>query len=219
VTTATTTDVLRFVRDYAEVIAEQRQVLTRLDADIGDGDHGENMNRGFKAAVEKLPGEDATPAAVLKAVATTLISKVGGASGPLYGTAFLRAATALGDATELDADLVVDALAAALEGLKMRGKAEAGDKTMLDAWTPAVDAARQAAADGADLPEVLGAAESAARAGMEATIPLVARKGRASYLGERSAGHPDPGATSSHLLFAALRCPVSPLQREGMTHG
>ena len=218
-TTATTSDVLRFVRSYAGVIAEQRQALTRLDAAIGDGDHGDNLNRGFSAAVERLPCDDATPAEVLKAVATALISRVGGASGPLYGTAFLRASTAVGDATELDADLVVAALAAALEGLRMRGKAEVGDKTMIDAWTPAVQAARQAAADGADLPQVLAAAESAARAGLAATIPLVARKGRASYLGERSAGHPDPGATSSHLLFAALRCPVSPLQREGMTHG
>ncbi len=204
---ATTSDVLRFVRDYAGVIAEQRRVLTRLDADIGDGDHGDNLHRGFTAAVERLPEPgDATPAQVLKTVATALISKVGGAAGPLYGTAFLRASAALDGVEEVDAEQAVAALAAALEGLKARGKAEVGDKTMLDVWGPAVDAAREAQQGGADLPEVLAAAEQAARKGVEDTIPLVARKGRASYLGERSAGHQDPGATSSHLLFAALQC-------------
>jgi dihydroxyacetone kinase-like protein len=157
--------------------------------------------------VERLPEPgDATPAQVLKTVATALISKVGGAAGPLYGTAFLRASAALDGVEEVDAEQAVAALAAALEGLKARGKAEVGDKTMLDVWGPAVDAAREAQQGGADLPEVLAAAEQAARKGVEDTIPLVARKGRASYLGERSAGHQDPGATSSHLLFAALQC-------------
>jgi phosphoenolpyruvate---glycerone phosphotransferase subunit DhaL len=201
----TTADVIRFVRLYAAVIADQRQALTRLDAAIGDGDHGDNLNRGFKAALERLPcADEATPGEVLKAVATALISKVGGAAGPLYGTAFLRASTSLGSASELGTGQVVDALAAALEGVKARGKADVGDKTMIDAWAPAVDAARAAQARGEDLAAVLGAAEAAARQGVADTIPLVARKGRASYLGERSAGHQDPGATSSLLLFQAL---------------
>ncbi len=202
---ATSADVIRFVRSYAAVIAEQRQALTRLDAAIGDGDHGDNLNRGFKAALERLPDpSQSTPADVLKAVATALISKVGGAAGPLYGTAFLRASTALGATSELGPGQVVEALAAALEGVKARGKADVGDKTMIDVWAPAVDAARGAADRGEDLRAVLAAAEAAAGQGVQDTIPLVARKGRASYLGERSAGHQDPGATSSHLLFQSL---------------
>lgn len=201
---AGTGEVIGFVQRYAATVAEQRQALTRLDAAIGDGDHGDNLNRGFSAALERLPGPDATPGAVLKAVAQALISKVGGAAGPLYGTAFLRAGTALGDRTELDAQSVATALAAALEGLVQRGKAEVGDKTMIDVWVPAVDAARAAAERGEDLHGVLDAAELAARKGVADTVDLVARKGRASYLGERSAGHQDPGATSSHLLFQAL---------------
>jgi dihydroxyacetone kinase-like protein len=202
-----TPDVIRFIEQYAAVIAEQKVALTELDSAIGDADHGINMDRGFKAAVARLPEvTDGTPAQVLKAVAQALISKVGGAAGPLYGTAFLRASTALGDRPELDAEAVVTALEAALEGLRARGKAEVGDKTMIDAWAPAVEAARRAVEGGEDLPAVLDAAEAAARQGMTDTIPLVARKGRASYLGERSAGHQDPGATSSHLLFATLQC-------------
>jgi len=196
------------IRAFAEAVAEQRQALTRLDAAIGDGDHGDNLNRGLKAAVDQLPGDGATPGAVLKAVAQALSSKVGGAAGPLYGTAFLRAATALGDAAALTPDDVARALEAGLGGLQQRGKAEVGDKTMVDVWAPAAEAARTAAERGQDVGAVLAAAERAAAAGVESTVPLVARKGRASYLGERSAGHPDPGATSSHLLFRALaRCP------------
>lgn len=197
-----TPEVTRFIRDYAAVIAEHKRELTKLDAAIGDADHGENMDRGFRAVVGQLP--DSTPAAVLKAVAMTLISKVGGAAGPLYGTAFLRASTALDGKEELTEGDVVDALAAALEGIKQRGKAEAGDKTMVDAWTPAVEAARAALADGKPLGEILRAAATAAEQGMQSATPLIARKGRASYLGERSAGHQDPGATSSALLFATL---------------
>ncbi len=193
------------VRAFAAAVADQRQALTRLDAAIGDGDHGDNLNRGLKAALDALPDpEGSTPGAVLKAVAQALITKVGGAAGPLYGTAFLRAATALGDTAELGPDDVVTALAAALGGLQQRGKAEVGDKTMIDAWAPAVAAARAAAEGGGDVTAVLAAAEGAAREGAASTVPLVARKGRASYLGERSAGHADPGATSSHLLFKAL---------------
>jgi dihydroxyacetone kinase-like protein len=203
----TTADVLRFVQTYAASVAAQKQALTRLDAAIGDADHGENLDRGFRAALERLPDADgSTPADVLKAVAQALISKVGGAAGPLYGTAFLRAATILGDRAELEPADVVAALDAALGGLRQRGRADVGDKTMIDVWAPAVDAARAALEAGGDVEAVLRAAEQRAARGVEETVPLVARKGRASYLGERSAGHADPGATSSHLLFRALLC-------------
>ncbi len=192
----------RAVRAAAATIEQQHAELSTLDRAIGDGDHGENLNKGFRAVVAKL--DDAvseTPGAVLKLVATTLISKVGGASGPLFGTAFLRAATAVGDAAELDGAAVAAALAAARDGVVHRGKAEPGDKTMVDALTPAVDAAGGAHGSPA---EVLDAAAAAAERGAADTEPLVARKGRASYLGERSAGHRDPGAQSSALLLRAL---------------
>jgi len=205
--TITSADVVRFVETYAAAIAEQKDHLTRLDAAIGDADHGENMNRGFQAALAQLPDvADKTPADVLKTVAMALVSKVGGAAGPLYGTAFLRAATAVQGKPELTGEDVVNALAAGLEGVKMRGKSDVGDKTMIDAWAPAVDRARAVLDDGGDLPAALAAAAEAAAQGRDATEPMVARKGRASYLGERSAGHIDPGATSTALLFAALRC-------------
>lgn len=172
---------------------------------IGDADHGANLDRGMRAVRERLAADPAqTPAEVLRLVATTLISKVGGAAGPLYGTAFLRAGTALAGQSEVDNDGVVAALDAALGGLVARGKAEPGDKTMVDAWAPAVAAARVAAGAGEPLPVVLGAAAAAAEQGMRDTVPMVARKGRASYLGERSAGHQDPGATSSALLLRTL---------------
>ena len=194
------------IRSVAATIAEHKVELTHLDRDIGDGDHGENLARGFTAVLAKLDaGAPDTPGAVLKLVATTLISTVGGASGPLFGTAFLRASTAVKDAPTLDAATVVAALAAARDGVVARGKAEPDDKTMVDALTPAVNAAREAAgADGASVAAVLRAAASAATAGAEATIPLQARKGRASYLGERSIGHKDPGATSTAYLLTAL---------------
>lgn len=197
--------VVAAVRAAAAVAADNKTELTRLDREIGDGDHGENLARGFTAVLAKLDaGEPETPAAVLKLVATTLISTVGGASGPLYGTAFLRAATAIGDAAELDGQVVVTGLTAARDGVVARGKAEPGDKTMVDALTPAVQAATAAAAAGGDAAAVLVAAADAAAQGAEATIPLQARKGRASYLGERSIGHQDPGATSSSLILRAL---------------
>jgi phosphoenolpyruvate---glycerone phosphotransferase subunit DhaL len=204
-------DVVAFVRAYAGVVAAHRVELIELDAAIGDADHGENLDRGMRAAVERLAGTDpATPSDVLKAVATTLISTVGGASGPLYGTAFLRAATACDGKPELDSAGVVSALAAALGGVKARGKAEPGDKTMVDAWAPAVEAAGAAAEAGAELPEVLAAAAQAAERGLRDTVPMQARKGRASYLGERSVGHQDPGATSTWLLFQTLTtCPTA----------
>ncbi len=196
---------LRWVRMSAAVVTEHRSELIELDRQIGDGDHGENMHRGFTATVAKLDALEAEPAHVgdvLKLVATTLMSTVGGAAGPLYGTAYLRAAKVTGLAT-LDPHAVVAMLEAALEGIVARGKATTGEKTMVDAWSPAVAAAVEAAGAGADPVAVLEAAARAAASGAEATIPLVATKGRASYLGERSAGHADPGATSTALLLRA----------------
>ncbi|MHA7240716.1 dihydroxyacetone kinase subunit DhaL [Arthrobacter sp. TMS1-12-1] len=196
---------VRWIRETARVVAENRTFLIELDRAIGDADHGENMDRGFSAVVAKLDAGDApgTPAAVLKQVAMTLMSTVGGAAGPLYGTAFLRAATSLGDAEEIDAGAVAAMIRAARDGIVARGKAEAGDKTMVDAWTPATEAAETAVQAGADPSDVLVAAAGAAQAGAVATEPLIARKGRASYLGERSAGHQDPGAVSTALILRA----------------
>ncbi|WP_268236877.1 dihydroxyacetone kinase subunit DhaL [Tersicoccus solisilvae] len=193
---------VRWVRAAADAMAEHRRELIDLDRAIGDGDHGENMDRGFSAAREKLEEEFAGPGAVLKMVAMTLMSKVGGAAGPLYGTAFLRAATSLGDA-DASAEAVAAALTAARDGVVSRGKAEVGDATMVDAWTPAVDAATQAASAGDSPAAVLAAAADAAQTGAESTDELQARKGRASYLGERSVGHRDPGAVSTVLLLRA----------------
>ncbi|WP_431878128.1 dihydroxyacetone kinase subunit DhaL [Amycolatopsis sacchari] len=194
------------LRAAASAIAEHRVELIELDRAIGDADHGENLNRGFAAIVSSLDSAvPDTPGAVLKLAATTLISKVGGAAGPLYGTAFLRAATKVGAVSELDAAAVAEALRAAAEGVQARGKAVEGDKTMVDALLPAAAAAEEAArAEGADVAAVLTAAADAAAKGAESTVDLVARKGRASYLGERSAGHLDPGARSSALLLRAL---------------
>ncbi|HEX5406169.1 MAG TPA: dihydroxyacetone kinase subunit DhaL [Pseudonocardiaceae bacterium] len=189
----------------ADVVVAHRDELVELDRLIGDGDHGENMQRGFQTFVVTMTrATPDTPGAVVKLLATTLISTVGGAAGPLYGTACLRAATAIGDADELTPELTVAALKAALGGVVARGKAEIGDKTMVDALTPAVDAATAALDSGADIAGVLVAAADAAAKGAESTVPLVARKGRASYLGERSAGHLDPGARSTSLLLRAF---------------
>ncbi len=189
----------------ADVLAVNRVALITLDREIGDGDHGENMDRGFQAVVGKLDAlpDDATPGDVLKLVATTLISTVGGAAGPLYGTAFLKGAIAAGASPELDGPALVSVLAAARDGIVLRGKAAPGDKTMIDAWTPAVDAAAAAADAGASAHGVLQAAADAAEEGAAATEPLVAHKGRASYLGERAIGHRDPGAQSTALLLRA----------------
>lgn len=197
--------VRQWISAAAESIGEHKQELNTLDREIGDGDHGENMDRGLRASVialEKLP-EDTTPNAALRSVAMTLISTVGGASGPLYGTAFLKAADPVGDAAAIDEASLVAALTAARDGIVSRGKAEPGDKTMIDAWTPAVDAAAAAQESGASAAGILAAAAEAAEKGAVATEPLVARKGRASYLGERSAGHRDPGAQSTALLLRA----------------
>jgi dihydroxyacetone kinase-like protein len=196
---------VRWLTLSAQAMADHRVELIELDRAIGDSDHGENMDRGFKAVMDKLAeAPPATPGAALKLTAMALMSKVGGAAGPLYGTAFLRAATSLGEAAEIDPAALAAAIQAARDGVVARGKAESGDKTMVDAWTPAVEAAAAAAAAGdGDVLRVLLAAADAAEAGAVATDPLVARKGRASYLGERSAGHRDPGAVSTALILRA----------------
>jgi dihydroxyacetone kinase-like protein len=191
----------RWLRSFADAVADHADELTALDSAIGDADHGANMRRGMAAVVGKLDAApDAAPAALLKTAGMTLVSTVGGASGPLYGTFFLRMGTSAGDRAELDAAGVAAALRAGVDGVVARGKAAPGDKTMLDALGPAVDALDAALADGSGLRDALRAAAAAADAGSDATVPLVARKGRASYLGERSAGHRDPGATSAALL-------------------
>ncbi len=193
-----------WVIESVRVIAENRMELTALDRPIGDGDHGENMNRGFTAVMPKLDDlSDGTPADVFKLVAMTLISTVGGAAGPLYGTAYLKAAGAVAGRDELDGEAIVALYTAARDGIVLRGKAEVGEKTMIDAWTPAVDAAAEAHAAGKTELEILLAAAEAAENGAVATEPLIARKGRASYLGERAIGHRDPGAQSSALLLRA----------------
>ncbi len=193
---------LRWIRGAQAVLAEHRMELIDLDRAIGDGDHGENMDRGFKAVVASL--DDTEPAdvqGVLKVVASTLMSKVGGAAGPLYGTAFLRAAKATeGD---LDGAGVVALIEGALDGIVARGKATTGEKTMVDAWTPALEAARAVAGNGDSAVTVLRAAAEAAAKGAQETIPMQATKGRASYLGERSIGHQDPGATSTAYILGA----------------
>lgn len=196
---------LGWTRGAAKAITEHRDELVELDRQIGDGDHGTNLDRGFTAVVARLDALSAPPAhvgEVLKLVATTLMSTVGGASGPLYGTAYLRAARAA-EVPDLDAAAVVGLLEAALDGIVARGQAAPGEKTMVDAWAAAVAAAVEAADNGASPAGVLCAAGVAAEAGAQATIPLVATKGRASYLGERSAGHLDPGARSSELILRA----------------
>jgi phosphoenolpyruvate---glycerone phosphotransferase subunit DhaL len=191
-------DVRAWIGDYAAAIGEQRQELVRLDTAIGDGDHGTNMDRGMRAAVEKLSATEGDDiGALLKAVGMALVSKVGGAAGPLYGTLFLQMGTATAGQSELDLAGWTAALEAGVKGVQARGKAELGDKTMIDALAPAVEALKS----GSELGDALRASADAARAGMEATTPLEARKGRASYLGPRSVGHQDPGATSSHLLL------------------
>lgn len=201
----TTEDTLRWLQQLVQVLHENRDFLTQLDADIGDADHGINMDRGFKAVSQKLPGmANADIGTILKGVGTTLVSTVGGASGPLYGTAFLRAGMATAGKQELSDSEVVDMLAAAIEGVKARGKAQLGEKTMLDALIPALEAAREALAENLDLAQILQRSSAVAEEGVKRTIPMLATKGRASYLGERSVGHQDPGATSSWLILKTL---------------
>lgn len=199
----TTEDTLRWLTRLAQVLHENRDYLTQLDSAIGDADHGINMDRGFKAVSDKLPGMASMDiGSILKTVGTTLVSTVGGASGPLYGTAFLRAGMATSGKHELYEADVIGMLEAALEGIKARGKAQPGEKTMVDALTPALAAAKEAQNLG--LSQMLQRASDAAEAGMKATTPMLATKGRASYLGERSIGHQDPGATSSWLILKTL---------------
>ena len=194
--------VLGWVEAFSSTVADNKEYLTRLDSAIGDADHGINMDRGMKAVQEKLNGlEGDDIGALLKTVGMTLVSTVGGAAGPLYGTLFLQMGVATTGKSELEPEDWAAALTAAVEGVQMRGKAEPGDKTMVDALIPARDAFSAAVVDSASFEEALARSAAAAEEGMLATIPLVAKKGRASYLGERSAGHQDPGATSSHLLL------------------
>ena len=197
-------EVSAWVRAFAAEMTAQKEALTALDSAIGDGDHGINMDRGMRAVVDKLDtGEPPDVAAFMKVVGMTLISKVGGAAGPLYGTFFLQ----FGSSAPPDADLTPQAwaacFAAGVAGVRSRGKAELQDKTMVDALQPAADAVSMALGEGASFADALTRGAERAEDGARATIPLVARKGRASYLGERSAGHQDPGATSSALL---VRC-------------
>jgi dihydroxyacetone kinase phosphoprotein-dependent L subunit len=194
-------DVAGWIRRGAELVAADAERLTRLDAMIGDGDHGLNLNRGFAAAVAALP-DGGPPGKALMAAGRAIVSKTGGASGPLYGTALRRAGKALGDAGAVDVAALGAALRAALEGVQELGQAVPGDKTMVDALVPAVAAYDEARAGG--LAAATRAAADAAAKGAEATIPLQARKGRASYLGPRSVGHEDPGAASTALILRAL---------------
>jgi dihydroxyacetone kinase-like protein len=194
--------VLGWVEAFSATVAENKEYLTRLDSAIGDADHGINMDRGMKAVLAKLDGLQGDDiGALLKTVGMTLVSTVGGAGGPLYGTLFLQMGTATAGKSELETEDWAAALDAAVNGVQMRGKAEPGDKTMIDALIPARDTFSAALSEGASFEEALRRSADAAEGGMEATIPLVAKKGRASYLGERSAGHQDPGATSSTMLI------------------
>jgi dihydroxyacetone kinase-like protein len=200
-------DVFRaWITAIAAVTQEQRDHLTQLDAAIGDADHGTNLARGFAAVVAALEAEQpATPGAILTLTGRTLISKVGGASGPLYGTAFRRAGKSLGDAADVDLPALAAALEAALAGVQQLGAAKEGDKTMVDVLAPAASAFSKAVAEGQPAAGALATLAEAAQAGAEATIAMQALKGRASYLGPRSVGHEDPGAASSALILGALR--------------
>jgi phosphoenolpyruvate---glycerone phosphotransferase subunit DhaL len=193
-----------WIREYARLIGENARLLTDLDAAIGDADHGINMERGMRAvnaALDESPPSDM--AALCKQVGMTLVKSVGGASGPLYGTFFLRMATALGSGDSAEPGRFAKALRAGVEGVVQRGRAEAGDKTMFDALAPALEALDSALASGSALAAALREATVAAEKGRDATTAMVARKGRASYLGQRSVGHQDPGATSAAMLLAA----------------
>ncbi|MGN7968485.1 dihydroxyacetone kinase subunit DhaL [Microbacterium sp. 22296] len=202
--TVSTDDLVAWIRAFRDAVQQHKDELTRLDSEIGDADHGSNMARGLDAVVAKLGETPASAPELFKTVGMILVSSVGGASGPLYGTLFLRMGPAL-SSDDADAAALGAALRAGVEGVVARGKAELGDKTMIDALLPALDAWDAAAGGGATPAEAARAAAEAAARGRDATEPLVARKGRASYLGERSAGHLDPGATSATLLLEALR--------------
>lgn len=197
--------IVSWLERLATVLSENKEYLTQLDSAIGDADHGINMKRGMDRVMEKLPSvADKDIGNILKTVGMTLISSVGGASGPLYGTFFMRGGMAAAAKEELTAEDLLEVLQAGLDGIVQRGRAQPGDKTMVDAWLPALAAYRAALDEGGDERAALRAAVAGAEQGMEETIPLQARKGRASYLGERSIGHQDPGATSSYLMLKAL---------------
>ena len=197
--------IVQWLEKTAAVLAENKTYLTELDSAIGDADHGINMDRGFKKVMEKLPTvADKDIGNILKTIGMTLISSVGGASGPLYGTFYMRSGMAMAAKEELSNDDLFKLLQAGVEGIVQRGRPNLEDKTMYDAWAPAMEAMQAALNDGKETVEVLETAVAAAEQGMKDTIPLQARKGRASYLGERSIGHQDPGATSSYLILNAL---------------
>jgi dihydroxyacetone kinase-like protein len=201
----TAEQVIKFIEEVAARCKEQKDYLTQLDSAIGDADHGANLDRGFTAVLAKLPSvADKDIGSILKTVGTTLVSTVGGASGPLYGTAFLRAGMASADKFELSPADVIAALNAALEGIQARGKAQRGEKTMVDAIGPGIEALKAAIESDGDFLAALRAGVAATEAGMQATTPMLATKGRASYLGERSIGHQDPGATSSYIMAQAM---------------
>jgi phosphoenolpyruvate---glycerone phosphotransferase subunit DhaL len=202
--TISRTAFIQWIEAYAKAVAENKNYLTELDSAIGDADHGINMDRGFQAVIAKLPGmQDQDIGAIAKSIGMVLVSTVGGASGPLYGTFFMQLSAVTNGKLELTLEDWAAALEAGVEGIIRRGKASRGDKTMLDSLLPALEALKAAAASGASLDEALRASERAAQQGMVDTIPLVAKKGRASYLGERSAGTQDPGSTSAYLLLKA----------------
>lgn len=206
----TISQLIDWLRRYHELVIKNQAELTELDSAIGDADHGINMARGMTAVIDKLDGQHVAHANDLfKTVAMTLVMSVGGASGPLYGTFFLRFGSATGPAVELDTSALMTGLDAGLAGIIERGKAQAGDKTMVDALVPALAAMESVIKNGGDLAAAVTAGRDAAAAGRDATVPMIARKGRASYLGERSVGHMDPGAASMALLFEALAAGLS----------
>ncbi|MBC8161740.1 MAG: dihydroxyacetone kinase subunit L [Roseiflexaceae bacterium] len=197
--------VIRFIEGVAARLKQHRDELTQLDSAIGDADHGANLDRGFTAVLAKLPSvADKDIGTILKTTGMTLVSTVGGASGPLYGTAYMRAGTALVDRFEMNEHDLVLALEAALEGIQARGKAKRGEKTMIDAIAPGIDALKAALAAGSEPREAIRLGLAAVEGGVQDTIPLLATKGRASYLGERSIGHQDPGATSALFMAQVL---------------
>lgn len=197
--------IVQWLENLAEVLTENKEYLTELDSAIGDADHGINMKRGFDRVMEKLPTvADKDVGSILKTTGMTLISSVGGASGPLYGTFFMRSGMSAAAKEEVNGEDLMELLQAGVDGVVQRGRAQRGDKTMVDAWLPALDAMEASLANGDDTIEALHAAVDAAEQGMKDTIPMQARKGRASYLGERSIGHQDPGATSSYLMLKTL---------------
>jgi phosphoenolpyruvate---glycerone phosphotransferase subunit DhaL len=201
----TNANIIEWLRQLAEVYTENKTYLTELDSAIGDADHGANMARGFNNVLEKLPDlEDKDIGTILKNTGMTLIAKVGGASGPLYGTFFMRAADAAGGVDEMDGEALLATLKAGMEGIVQRGRPSLEDKTMYDVWSPALETLKQALNEGQSTGEALKTTVTRAKEAMEATTPMQARKGRASYLGERSIGHQDPGATSTYMMLKAL---------------